>query len=173
VVVGTGGLGAFAVQFLKVLSPARVVAVDVNPARLDLARELGADDALVGVGDSTTADLATCTEGRGAEAVLDFVGADATISAGLASVRPAGAFGLIGAGGGTFRGPWYGRLPREAEVFTFQGSTIADAHEVVALAEAGLIRNEVDVFPFDHVGEAYAKLERGELRGRAVVTPPA
>ncbi len=160
VVVGAGGLGAFAVQLLRALTPARVVAVDTNPARLDLARELGADD----VAD----DIAAV---GGAEVVLDFVGIDATIAAGLAAVRPYGAYGLVGANGGTFRRPWFGGLPRDAEVFTFQGSSIADVHAVVSLAEAGVIRSDVDTYPLSRVADAYAAMERGELRGRAVVTP--
>ena len=160
VVIGAGGLGAFAVQLLRVLSPAHVVAVDVNPARLELARQLGAHDA-----------VDEWAGGAEADGVLDFVGVDETIQAGLAAVRPGGAYALIGAGGGTFRRPWYGGLPRDAEVFTFQGSNIADAHEVIALAEAGLIRNEVDVFSLDDVALAYERLDHGQLRGRAVVTP--
>jgi propanol-preferring alcohol dehydrogenase len=56
-------------------------------------------------------------------------------------------------------------------VFTFQGSSIADVLAVVALAEAGLVRSEIDRFPLSRVGDAYAALDRGELRGRAVVTP--
>jgi len=62
-------------------------------------------------------------------------------------------------------------LPKDADVFTFQGSCISDAQAVVALAEQGLIRSDVDVFPLDKVAEAYEALDRGELRGRAVVTP--
>ena len=111
------------------------------------------------------------TKGRGAEAVLDFVGIDATIEAGLGAVRKAGAFSLIGAGGGMYKQPWYDFLPKEAEIFAFQGGTIADTYEVIALAEAGLVRNEIEVFPFSLVEEAYEKLDRGALRGRAVVTP--
>ncbi len=159
-VVGAGGLGAFAVQFLRALTPARVVAVDTNPARRDLARELGAHGA--------EGDVA---EVGGADVVLDFVGTDATIAAGLDTVRPYGAFGLVGANGGTLRRPWFGGLPRDAEVFTFQGSSIADVLAVVALAEAGLVRSEVDRYPLSRVDDAYAALARGELRGRAVVTP--
>jgi propanol-preferring alcohol dehydrogenase len=99
------------------------------------------------------------------------VGTDATIAAGLAVVRPYGAFGLVGAAGGTLRRPWFGGLPRDADVFTFQGSSIADVTSVVALAEAGRIRSEVEVFPLARVADAYAALEAGALRGRAVVTP--
>ena len=171
VVIGAGGLGSFAVQFLATLSPARIVAVDISPARREFALEMGAHDVLAGVDDSTTQQLRELTQGEGAEAVLDFVGVDATIASGLASVRKAGAFALVGAGGGTFRRPWMGGLPNEADIFCFQGSSISDAREVLALAAGGLLRNEVDVFPFGRVNEAYEQLATGRLRGRAVVTP--
>ena len=172
VVIGAGGLGSFAVQFLATLTPARIVAVDISPARGEFAREMGAHDVLAGVDDSTTHQLRELTRGEGAEAVLDFVGIDATITAGLASVRRAGAFALVGAGGGTFPRPWFGGLPNEADIFCFQGSSIADARDVLALAAGGLVRSEIDVFPFSRVREAYEQLDAGRLRGRAVVTPP-
>ncbi|MFC6881064.1 MULTISPECIES: alcohol dehydrogenase catalytic domain-containing protein [Actinomadura] len=172
VVIGAGGLGTFAVQFLRALTSARVVAVDADPARLGLARELGAHEALAGATGATPGEIKALSDGgRGADAVLDFVGADGTIRAGLASLRPGGAYGLVGASGGTFPGPWFGGLPRDGEVFTFQGSTIADVQEVVALAERGAIRNEVEVFPLERVEEAYARLGEGGLRGRVVVVP--
>jgi propanol-preferring alcohol dehydrogenase len=166
VVIGAGGLGAFAVQFLRVLSPATVVAVDTNPGRLSFATELGAHITLPSL--DRVMDL---TGGEGAHAVIDFVGVDDTIGAGLACVRRTGAFVLVGAAGGTFRRPWYGGLPREADVIHFQGSTIAHLQEVVALAEAGLIRSEIDRFPLDRVEDAYAALDSGRLRGRGVVVP--
>jgi propanol-preferring alcohol dehydrogenase len=171
VVVGAGGLGSFAVQLLAALSPARIVAVDISPARREFAREMGAHDVLAGVDDSTTQQLRELTQGEGAEAVLDFVGVDATIAAGLASVRRAGAFALVGAGGGTFRRPWFGGLPNEADIFCFQGSSISDARDVLALASGGRVRSVIDVFPFSRVEEAYEQLDTGRLRGRAVVTP--
>jgi propanol-preferring alcohol dehydrogenase len=160
VVVGAGGLGAFAVQLLRALTPARVVAVDTNPARRDVARDLGAHDVAGDVG-----------EVGAAEVVLDVVGTDDTIAAGLAAVRPYGAFGLVGAAGGTLRRPWFGTLPRDAEVFTFQGSSLVDVQAVVGMAAAGLVRSDVDRYPLSRVGDAYAALARGDLRGRAVVTP--
>jgi len=159
-IIGFGGLGGFAVQLLRALTPARVVAVDPNPVRLDLATELGAHDVM-----DDARGLPGC------DAVLDIVGTDATIAAGLAATKPYGSFGLVGAGNGTFARPWFNGLPRDVDVFTFQGSNIADAHAVIALAEAGRIRSLVDVFPLDRVTQAYEALESGILRGRAVVTP--
>jgi propanol-preferring alcohol dehydrogenase len=160
VVIGVGGLGAFAVQLLRALSPARVVAVDTNRARLELATELGAHDVVDSIDALPAADV-----------VLDIVGTDATIAAALGALRPYGAFGLVGAGGGTYRAPWFGGLPADAEVFTFQGSSIADAHAVVRLAEQGRLTSLVDVFALDDVADAYKALEAGQLRGRAVVIP--
>jgi len=76
-----------------------------------------------------------------------------------------------GSAGGRLDRPWFGTLPRDGEVFTFQGSTIADAQEVIALAGAGLIRNQVEEFSFEKVEEAYERLATGTLTGRAVVLP--
>lgn len=166
VVIGAGGLGSFAVQFLRVLTPARVVAIDTSAPRRAFAEELGAHVTLADAGA-----VLELTGGAGAHAVIDFVGVDATIDAGLAAVRRTGAFVLVGAAGGTFRRPWYGGLPREADVIHFQGSTIAHLQEVVALAEDGLVRSEVDRFPLEAVAAAYAALDEGRLRGRAVVVP--
>src|SRR5579875_1099904 len=46
VVIGVGGLGGYALQWLRLLSPARVVAVETRPERLAAASALGADDVL-------------------------------------------------------------------------------------------------------------------------------
>jgi hypothetical protein len=65
-----------------------------------------------------------------------------------------------GDAGGKLAAPWFGTLPRDGEVDTFRGSTIADAQEVIALAAAGLIRDQVEEFSFDTIGDAYAQLAR-------------
>lgn len=167
VVVGAGGLGAFAIQLLALLArDVRIVAVDPASQRRDSARRLGADTTVADV-----AELAGVLRGDRAGAVLDFVGTDATIAAGVAAVRPGGAFGLVGANGGTLRAPWFGTLPRDGEVFTFQNATIADTRAVIELAEAGSLRVEVERFPLERAADAYAALAAGTLRGRAVVVP--
>ena len=172
VVIGAGGLGSFAVQYLRALSSARIVVVDNNPRRRDYALELGAHDAIDGVGRSTVRDLLALI-GGGAHAVLDFVGIDETIACGVRSTRPLGAFALVGAGGGTLAGQWSNLLPKGGEVFTFQGPTIADTREVVKLAESGAIRVDTEQFPMSRIADAYAALDAGTLRGRAVVMPGA
>ncbi len=158
-VIGVGGLGAFAVQILRATTDARIVAVDPDPARRAVATDLGADEVLDHV--------------RGAEvdAVIDIVGTDETIRRGLRALRRGGAFVLVGAGGGGFARPWMGGLPREATVTSIQGSTIADARAVIGLAAAGHVRVHAQEFPLADVEQAYAALAAGTLTGRAVVVP--
>jgi len=171
VVIGAGGLGSFAVQHLLALTAAQVVAVDPVPERLAYAAELGAHVTMEGMTSGTARDILALT-GDGADAVFDFVGIDATIRAGLRSTRRGGAFALIGAGQGELAGgSLYDILPKDGEVFTFQASTIADTLDVIALAESGRIRADVDLFPLARVAEAYEAMETGTLRGRAVVVP--
>lgn len=171
VVLGVGGLGAYVVQLLRALGSGRIVAVDLDPARRRLALELGADHAVAGV-DAGTRDALRDVLGRDpVDAVVDVVGVDDSIGLAASVLAPAGALALVGAGGGTLRRPWFGGLPRDAEVFTFQGSDLADARAVLDLAEAGRLRVDVDPFALDDVADAYAALHAGTLRGRAVVRP--
>ena len=161
-VIGPADWARSPVQLLRALSPARVVAVDPNPARRAVALDLGAHEAVPALGDVDVPGLGR----RRARPV----GTDETILAGLAAVRPYGAFGLVGAAGGGCGGPGSARCPATPRCHVPR-VVIADVEAVVALAEAGRIRSEVDVFPLARVAEAYEALARGELRGRAVVTP--
>ena len=171
VVFGAGGLGTFALQFLRLLGAAQVVVVDISAERRARAVALGAEEAIVGVDESTTARLREFGGGAGVDVVLDFVGTDETIAAGLGALAPGGALGLVGAAGGGFGGSWFSGLPRDGEVFTFQGSDLADTRAVIALARAGAITNPTEVFPLKDVETAYRRHEVGSLRGRAVVVP--
>lgn len=171
VVLGVGGLGGFMVQILRASSPARIVAVDPDPARRDLAVRYGADEVVDGVQEGTGRALQDLLGPDGADAVLDVVGIDATIACGMGALGPGGVFGLVGAAGGTLRKPWYGTLPRDGELFTFQGSDLADARAVLDLAASGRITVDVVPFSLEDVADAYAALDAGGLAGRIVVRP--
>ena len=140
----------------------RGIGIDVEQHRLERALDLGVHDALLadGAGRSVR-ELAP----HGAAAVLDFVGTDETMALAVACGAAMGSIGIVGAGGGSVAIGW-GRLPLECEVFIPQGGTIADLRDVIALAEAGEIRVDVELFPFAETAETYAKFAVGELRTR-------
>jgi propanol-preferring alcohol dehydrogenase len=169
VVIGVGGLGAYAVQWLRLLTLARVVAVEAREERLQAARDLGAHEAIA-AGDGLSRRLREAVGGDGADAVLDFVGTDQTMNAALRNAATLGAVAIVGQGFGSAQIRW-GLPAHDCDVFIPQGSTIAELHDVIALARSGEVRVEVEQFGFDDVEDAYARLRAGTLNGRAVVVP--
>ncbi|HVT64957.1 MAG TPA: alcohol dehydrogenase catalytic domain-containing protein [Mycobacteriales bacterium] len=169
VVIGVGGLGAYGVQWLRMLTKARIIAVEAKPERIKAAAELGAHE-VIEAGDGLSRRLAEAIGEGGADAILDFVGSDATIRASMRNVAKAGAIGLVGQGFGKGE-VRYGAWAHDADLFNPQGSTIAELGEVIALAKSGEVVVEVEQFGFDEVVEAYQRLTDGTLNGRAVVLP--
>jgi len=52
--------------------------------------------------------------------------------------------------------------------------TIKELREVIALAESGPLTSiATELAPLDRINDVYARLTRGEIRGRAVITPAA
>ena len=100
VVIGVGGLGHLAVQILRAVSPATVIAVDSKPAALELAASLGAHHTVEAGPDAAAADH-RAGEGRGADATFDLVGNEATLTLALATARAGSRITLVGVAGGS------------------------------------------------------------------------
>jgi propanol-preferring alcohol dehydrogenase len=169
VVIGVGGLGAYGVQWLRMLTSARIIAVEAKPERIKAAADLGAHE-VIEAGDGLSKRLAEAIGEGGADVILDFVGDDKTIRASMRNVAKAGAIGLVGQGFGSAE-VRYGAWAHDADLFNPQGSTIGELGEVIALAKTGEVVVEVEQFAFDDVVEAYDRLKAGTLNGRAVVLP--
>jgi propanol-preferring alcohol dehydrogenase len=169
VVIGAGGLGHMAVQILKAITPARIVVVDLRSAALEMARAAGADVTLSAEG-LTAERVRAETDPDGVSVVLDFVGNDTTLALAAGSVAQGGDLTFVGRGGGQLRvAP--GLMPYETTVRMPTWGTIDELAEVVALAGAGEIRSEAQVYGFEEAVSAYGKLRQGEVLGRAVVVP--
>jgi propanol-preferring alcohol dehydrogenase len=168
-VIGIGGLGHMAVQILRAVSPARVIAADIDEGKLALARELGADQ-VVGSGDEAPAQIRELTHGLGAAVVLDFVGNDATMKLAASVARPDGEVTVAGLAGGTlpFRA---GALPFDCAITVPYWGSAVELTEVLALAREGTIRSRIHRFPLSQAPDAYAQLREGKIDGRAVITP--
>lgn len=168
VVIGVGGLGAYAVQFLRLLTPARIIAVDSSAERMMLATELGAE-ATVLSGPESKAEIDRIAQGRGGvDGVVDFVGSDSTLRLAADVVRPQGFISVPGMQGGSVTVGW-NRIATSAKFALSLGSTRQDLREVCRLAQDGKLRIDIDRFTFDQIPEAYERLRKGELKGRAVI----
>ncbi len=96
VVVGCGVIGLLAVQALRVRGCGRLIAVDIDPAKLELARRLGATDALRADQGDAAARIVEMTGGRGADASIEAVGVDASQKLAIRCLRKGGECALVG-----------------------------------------------------------------------------
>jgi L-iditol 2-dehydrogenase len=95
-VVGAGMIGLLIVQALRLAGCARVFAVDLDDARLRLARELGADETFNPNACDVAAEVLARTGGRGADVALEAVGATPPIVLAIACLKKGGALTLVG-----------------------------------------------------------------------------
>jgi alcohol dehydrogenase, propanol-preferring len=174
VVVGIGGLGHLAVQFLRATSKVRVLAVDVDRTRLDFAASIGADAGVLTGSDAAEGILAA-NAGRRVDVVFDFVGAQQSLDLAAEVTGRGGAIVVTGGGGGrlsiTARIGAGGAPDREvAMVHTF-GGTRDDLVRALALAEAGRVRTHVEVSELAAASRMLGDLDAGHVLGRAVLVP--
>ena len=168
VVIGAGGLGQMAIQLLLATTGARVIAVDKDRGKLDSARALGAVP--VPSDEAAAKAIRGETGGVGAELVLDLVGSAATLELGAKALHSEGRLVIVGLAGGALPVSFFG-VPYGAQVATSYWGTLPELMEIVELAQAGRIRMDVETFPLSRVSEAYDRLRRGQIRGRAVIVP--
>lgn len=96
VVVGTGMIGLLVVQALRLAGCGRIIAVDVDAARLKMAADFGADAEVNAREADPAAAVAELTSGRGADVAVEAVGATQPIAAAIACLRKGGALTLVG-----------------------------------------------------------------------------
>jgi propanol-preferring alcohol dehydrogenase len=169
VVVGIGGLGHLAIQMLRALTAATVIAVDPRESARQLAKDGGADLSLE-PGSEAIDQVRDATKGLGADVVVDLVGSDTTLQMATAMSRPMGHVTLVGLAGGSVPFSFFSQ-PYEVSLATTYWGTLPELIEVIALAEAGHIRPHVERFSLDEAPRVYDRLARGDIAGRAVVVP--
>ncbi len=96
VVVGTGVIGLFVVQALRAAGCERIVAVDIDQGRLDLAQSLGAEITLNPSKVDVIQEVLNCTEGRGAHVAYEVVGMASTVQNAISVLRKGGQLALVG-----------------------------------------------------------------------------
>jgi len=171
VVIGVGGLGHRAVPILAALTAARIIAVDLRDDALRLARDVGAHHTILS--DEQAADGIRELVGPapgGADVVLDFVGAQATVDLARAVVTTGGDVAIVGLAGGALP-MGFGIIPWEVRVTVTFWGTKAELADVIALAREGRITAHVERFTLDAAQAAYDRLRAGHVQGRAVVVP--
>jgi propanol-preferring alcohol dehydrogenase len=173
-VIGLGGLGQYGMKFLNLLAASPVIAVDVSADKLRLARELGAAHALDGTDPQLAAHIRDLTHGRGVAAAFDFVGSESTLALAVGATRSLGKVSQVGLAGGAARMKVLENTRFEVLFEATLWGTVKELREVIALAESGRLTSiPIEVAPLDRINEVYARLKRGDVKGRAVIQPAA
>ena len=169
VLIGVGGLGHIGVQIVRATTGAQVIAVDVKPEALELARSVGAHHMVPS--DEHAADaIREHTGGRGADVVIDFVGATATMNLARTVARTMADVTIVGIGGGEVPLGFFSQ-PYEVSMATTYWGSRPELVELLALAARGQVGTESTIYPLDQGVQAYRDLRAGTVTGRAVVVP--
>jgi propanol-preferring alcohol dehydrogenase len=167
VVIGLGGLGHLAVQVLRALSSATIVAVDTNPHVVTRAQVWGAHHATDDAHEAVRL-VAELTGGEGAAAVVDFVCASASRDLTLAVAGRRAHVALVGLGGADL-GMGFVSVPSGLTATVTRWGSVADLAGVMELVRVGAVRPHVSTVSPVEVDEAYRRLRDGQVEGRTVV----
>lgn len=169
VVIGAGGLGHIGIQVLTALTPARIIVVDRNPAALDLAKEIGAHEGVLADGTQVEQVLAL-TDGKGAEALIDFVGEGGATAQGVAMLRQAGDYYVVGYGE-NISVPTIDIVSAEINIIGNLVGSYNDLQDLMALAARGAVTLHTQKYALDDFQQAISDLDAGKVRGRAILVP--
>jgi threonine 3-dehydrogenase len=167
VITGVGSIGLMAIPVARAAGAAAVYAIDVNPAKLDLAKRLGADETFDARDPDLVARIHKLTNGDGADVLLEMSGQGSAIDSGLQMLRNGGTAALLG-------------IPSDnisinlAERIIFKGLTVLGIngrkmfetwYQTQALVKAGRIDLHpiiTHVLPYTEFDKAFALMKSGE-----------
>jgi NAD+-dependent secondary alcohol dehydrogenase Adh1 len=170
VVIGSGGLGHIGIQCLKAYTPTEIIVVDPNEKALELARELGADHTVKVEGTSHIQEVQELTDGKGAQAIIDFVGEKGAVEDGVAMIEDGGFFYVIGYGQ-NIDIPTIDVISREISFIGNLVGTYIDLQDLMTLTAQGKVTLHTSTYPLDAINDAMADLDNGRLQGRGILVP--
>jgi propanol-preferring alcohol dehydrogenase len=138
-VFGIGGLGVSAVQLARALGAGAVYAVDINPAKLALARRFGAVPVDAGAGDPVQA-IRDASGGRGVDAALELIGSAKAMEQAVQTLAPQGRAALAGLTRERLSvAPYRDILGREAEIIGVSDHLASEIGELMQFVQRGLL----------------------------------
>lgn len=166
VISGIGGLGHVAVQYAKAMG-LHVIAVDVQPDKLALARQLGADEA-VDASDGQAVRTIRKQFG-GAHAVLVTAASIAAFQQALGMLRPGGTCVPVGLPAGSMEIPLLNLVTRRLTVRGSIVGTRKDLQEALQFAGEGKVKCNIEKAPLDSANDVFNRLRSGNIVGRVVL----
>jgi propanol-preferring alcohol dehydrogenase len=172
VIVGTGGLGLMAIQLAKAVTGAKIIAMDLDDKKLDVAKKNGADNTINSKKEDPVKAIMELTDKLGADAVIDFVNASKTVETDMQFLRRRARLVLVGLFGGELKLALVTMPTRAYKIIGSYTGTLSDMIELVSLARRGVIKPVVsNRFKLDQATDALTMLKEGKILGRGVINP--
>jgi len=172
VIFGAGGLGLMGVQIARAITSANIICVDIDDAKLQIAKELGADHGVNSKDPDAVQKIMALCGCKGADCVIDFVNAPPTVKMGLAVIRKRGTMTLVGLFGGSIE---LSLVSVPLKAITIQGAYTGnynDMLELLNLAKRGVINPIISKrYALSDANSALEDLKARKILGRAVINP--
>jgi 2-desacetyl-2-hydroxyethyl bacteriochlorophyllide A dehydrogenase len=165
VIYGVGGLGAQAIQLAKISNAKKVVAVDISDDKLNLAKQLGADEIVNAAVEDPAKRVETMTDGKLADLVLDFIGAAKVIEQEIRCVGKGGRLVLVGIGQDDVRvSPYKTIIGKEMELIGVNDHLRSELVELINIIGSRRMDLSKSITHRVHLGEVNTGLEILEER---------
>jgi len=171
VIIGIGGIGAISLMYAACKMPVKLIAVDMQPEKLNLARQLGATHCLNAATENLLEKIYELTEGQGADFCIDTAGKTSTIELAFNAVRRNGGqcvfashpeagqkisidpFELIN--GKQIKGSWGGHTNPDIDIPIF--------HQISLKHDLPLAQMITKRYSLDTINDALDDLENGKV----------
>lgn len=163
-VTGAGPIGVMATAIARHVGARRIVVTDVNDARLELARRVGADRAVNAAREPLAPVLPALGIREGFDVVLEMSGQPQAITQALEAVRPGARLALLGIAGGPVTLPWNTLVFKGLELKGIYGREVFETwYKMTALLESGLDVTPVITheLPYTAYEEGFAAMRAG------------
>jgi len=169
VIIGAGGLGHIGIQCLQAMCAADIIIVEKSQKALDHALALGGDKGVL-IDGNEVETIMELTHGKGAEAVIDFVGEHGSTSMGLNLTADGGYYYIVGYGE-EIRVLAVDMVISEKNIVGNLVGTWAELYELMELANRGKVTLSMQEYRLDEANKALHDLNVGNVMGRAVLVP--
>ncbi len=167
-VLGAGGLGLMAIGMLRAFGHERILALDVDPQKLDAARAAGAAATVDGRAEDAAAQVLALAGGP-LYGAIDLVNNTATASLAFNVLRKGGKLILVGLYGGEIPLSLVAVVQRALTIVGSNVGTVAELKDVVALARTGKLKPiPIEQRPLSEVSATLDQLKAGTILGRVV-----
>jgi len=130
---------------------------------------LGGDEGVIIDGNEVEKVL-ELTKGKGAEAVIDFVGEKGSTSMGLKMTGGGGSYYIVGYGE-EIKSLAVDLIIAEKSIIGNLVGTWSELYELMELANKGLVKLSMQEYKLDDANKALHDLNEGKVKGRAVLVP--